>query len=204
MTTPIEESLRRLVRDCSALELQWALIGGFAVSARAEPRFTRDVDACVLVNDDADAEAIVLRLRDAGYGVESLVEHAYVDRLATVRLRSPVSGGVLVDLLFASSGIEPEITRDAEQLELVPGVVLPVARVAHLVALKLLARDDIARPQDVADLNALRRILTGEDMPNYADWCARWSNAATTGIAISSRLLRPTLRGSECDQGRRG
>jgi len=164
MTTPIEESLRRLVRDCATLELRWALIGGFAVSARAEPRFTRDVDACVLVHDDADAEAIVMRLGHRGYDVESLVEHAYVDRLATVRLRPPVSGGVLVDLLFASSGIEPEITRDAEQLELVPGLVLPVARVAHLVALKLLARDDTARPQDAADLTAMRQILTDEDI----------------------------------------
>lgn len=44
MTTPVEESLRRLARDAAALQLQWALIGGFAVSARAEPRFTRDVD----------------------------------------------------------------------------------------------------------------------------------------------------------------
>lgn len=143
--------------------MQWALIGGFAVSARAEPRFTRDIDICVLVADDTDAEATVMRLRRLGYEVESLIEHEYVDRLATVRMRPPVSGGILVDLLFASSGIEPEIIQQAERVELVPGLALPIARSAHLVALKLLARDDTTRPQDSADLIALRQVLTEDD-----------------------------------------
>lgn len=163
MTTAVEESLHRLAQDCEALQLQWALIGGFAVSARAEPRFTRDVNICVLVADDTDAEATVMRLRRLDYEVESLIEHEYIDRLATVRMRSPVPGGVLVDLLFASSGIEPEIIQDAERLEFVPGLALPVARAAHLVALKLLARDDTTRPQDSADLIALRQVLTEDD-----------------------------------------
>lgn len=163
MTTPVEESLRRLVRDCATLKLEWALIGGLAVSARAEPRFTRDVDICVLVHDDVEAEATVLRFRGLGYEIESLVDHAYVDRLATVRLHPPITAGVVVDLLFASSGIEPEITQEAEELQLVPDLLLPVARAAHLVTLKLLARDDTTRPQDAADLVALRRVLTHQD-----------------------------------------
>lgn len=163
MTSPLEESLHRLAGDCEALQLQWALIGGFAVSARAEPRFTRDIDICVLVADDTDAEATVMRLRRLGYEVESLIEHEYVDRLATVRMRPPASGGILVDLLFASSGIEPEIIQEAERVELVPGLALPIARAAHLVALKLLARDNTTRPQDSADLIALRQVLTEDD-----------------------------------------
>lgn len=163
MTTPIEESLHRFARDCDVLQLPWALIGGFAVSARAEPRFTRDIDVCILVVNDTDAEATVRGLRDLGYVVESLIEHEYVDRIATVRIRPPFSGGVLIDLLFASSGIEPEIIQEAEWIELIPGLELPVARTAHLVTLKLLARDDTTRPQDSADLVALRQVLTSDD-----------------------------------------
>ena len=34
-----------------------ALIGGLAVSARTEPRFTRDADLAVAVTSDAEAEA---------------------------------------------------------------------------------------------------------------------------------------------------
>jgi hypothetical protein len=66
---------------------------------------------------------------------------------------------VVTDLLFASSGIETEVTRAAEQLEVFPSLRVPIARTGHLVALKLLARDDRHRPQDADDLRALRRVV---------------------------------------------
>jgi hypothetical protein len=53
-----------------------------------------------------------------------------------------------LDPLFASSGIEPEIVAAADTIEAVPGFSVPVARPAHLVALKVLARDDRTRPHD--------------------------------------------------------
>lgn len=163
MSNPVIESLRRLAQDLTAIDAAWALIGGFAVSARAEPRFTRGVDVCVAVPDDGSAEQVARALVDRGYVVASIIEHEERRRLSTVRLVSPVPGGVVVDLLFASSGIEPELVESAEPLELLPGVVAPVARAAHLVVLKLLARDDQSRPQDAADLVALRPRLTVAD-----------------------------------------
>ena len=71
-----------------------------------------------------------------------------------------------------SSGIEPEIARSAEATEIVPGLTLPIATTGHLIALKLLARDDQSRPQDVADLRALRAVASPEDLA-AADRAAR-------------------------------
>jgi predicted nucleotidyltransferase len=82
-------------------------VGGFAVSVRTEPRFTRDIDLVVAVPDDATAE------------------------------------------------------------ELLPGVIVPVATVGHLIALKLLARDDRVRPQDAGDLRSLLAVADQADM-NFA------------------------------------
>src|SRR5262249_57193065 len=59
---------------------------------------------------------------------------------------------VMVDVLFATAGIEPEIVAAAEVLEVLPGILMPVATAGHLVVLKLLARDDENRPQDATDL----------------------------------------------------
>jgi hypothetical protein len=67
-----------------------------------------------------------------------------------------------VDLLFCSSGIEPQICRDAERIEVVPGLVVPIARSGHLVAMKLLALSP-DRPQDTADLHGLIRTLTSDE-----------------------------------------
>jgi hypothetical protein len=47
---------------------------------------------------------------------------------------------------------------------LLEGLVVPVAQNGDLLALKLLARDDLARPQDAADLRALRAVATPADL----------------------------------------
>jgi len=70
-----------------------------------------------------------------------VVEQTTLGRLATARLRSRVAGGIIVDLLFASSGIESEIAAGAEVLAVARGLRLPVARTGHLIALKLLSHD---------------------------------------------------------------
>ena len=162
MTGALAASLFRLGEDLAKVRVPWALVGGFAVSARAEPRFTRDVDVCVVADSDKEAERIVLTLTGMGYSIAALVEHEYGGRLATIRLNSPVVGGVIVDLLVASSGVEAEIVDSAEHLEILAGLTVPVARAGHLVVLKLLSRD-ATRPQDDMDLQSLRPVLTTDD-----------------------------------------
>ena len=56
---------------------------------------------------------------------------------------------VVIDLLFASSGIEPVVVAEALRLEIAPDVVVPVASPGHLFALKLLSADPKTRPQAV-------------------------------------------------------
>ncbi len=141
-----------------SLGLRCALVGGFAVSVRTEPRFTRDIDLVVAVDDDKTAESLVRLLLDDGHTLVANVEQESVGRLATSRIR--LTGGELVDVLFASSGIEHEVADAAEAIEVLPGLDIPVARVGHLIALKLLARDDATRPQDAGDLRALAGVAS--------------------------------------------
>ena len=107
--------LAGVLRDAAAIlakaEARWALVGGLAVSARTEPRFTRDADIAVSVGSDTEAEDLVRRFGQAGYGIKAVVEQEAQDRLATARLLPPgePEEGLVLDLLFASSGIEPEL-----------------------------------------------------------------------------------------------
>ncbi len=169
MTDPSESTrlLSALRVTADALDqrhVPWALVGGLAVSIRVEPRFTRDIDVAVAVADDAAAEALVSDLAAAGFRLQLSLEQQALGRLATVRLLPPGEReeGVVIDLLFASSGIEPEICREAERLEVVPGLVVPVAQAGHLVAMKILAMGP-DRPQDAIDLRALMAQLTMPD-----------------------------------------
>jgi len=164
--TKLERVLRRALADLAASNVDFALVGGLAVSARAEPRFTRDLDVAVAIENDAEAESLVQRLSASGYNVVATVEQEATARLATVRLVPPgeSAGGVIVDLLFASSGVEVEIVRDAEPLEILEGLEVKVATVGYLIATKVLSRDDRQRPQDHADLLALLKNKSKADI----------------------------------------
>jgi predicted nucleotidyltransferase len=165
------DALSAVADILGSADRRWALVGALAVSARAEPRFTRDVDAAVAVADDADAEAVVQRFSARGYSVFSIVEQDAVKRLATARLSKLSPAGeasVIVDLLFASSGIEPELAQQAEVLAVLAGVEVPVARTGHLLALKVLSRS-AERPQDSADITALVQVLDAVEAARAVD-----------------------------------
>ena len=175
--------LGRVLRNVSAVLHEvgsphsYAVVGGLAVSARVEPRFTRDIDLAMATRDDAEAEALVHRLLGAGYRVVQALEHD-AGRMATVRLLPPGgrSGQIVVDLLFASSGIEPELVRKADVIEVLPDVFLPVAQVGHLIVLKLLSVAE-GRPNDTIDLAALA---------GSAD-AAAWALAAESVPLVTAR-----------------
>ena len=107
--TDLEAALRQLVADLNSIEASYALVGGLAVSIRAEPRLTRDADVAVSVKDDAQAEAVIRQLIVRGYRPGATIEHETTRRLAAIRLTHDDRPATVVDLLFASSGVEPEI-----------------------------------------------------------------------------------------------
>jgi hypothetical protein len=162
--TPLRDALASIAPALRKLDAKFALVGGLAVSARTEPRFTRDIDLAVAVPSDKEAEALVHGLRAHGYRPVAHLEQETTGRLATVRLQAAGATGTVIDLLFASSGIEPEIVAAAEPLDVLPGVRLPVARLSHLLALKLLSREDRSRPQDRADALTLLSAARPADL----------------------------------------
>lgn len=141
----------------------FALVGGFAIIARCQPRFTHDADIAVAVADDAEAESIILGLTHHGLQIKGVLEQTAANRLSTIRLAPPGHETTVLDLLFASSGIEREIVASAESLEIVPGLVVPVASVAALIALKVLAEAP-RRAQDRNDLGWLFEVASPQDM----------------------------------------
>ena len=158
--------LRRVVQDLKECGFDFALVGGLAVSTRAEPRFTRDVDLSVAVAGDVEAESLARSLRGRGYSIVAIAEQEAVRRLATLRLLPPGerSGGVIVDLLFASCGIEREVVKASEPIEVIPGLTIQVALGSHLLAMKILSRDDVKRPQDLADIRLLLKAAKDKDL----------------------------------------
>ena len=161
--TRLQEALVRLNADLTSLGLHWALVGGLAVSVYAEPRPTRDVDVAVAVSGDKQAEQVVYELRRRGYRElpeQPILESVDSDRLATVRLLVPGNpgeegSGIVADVLFSFSGVEPEIVKSAETHEVFAGVAVPVIRSGELLAVKVQA----GREKDLEDARNLLQVL---------------------------------------------
>jgi len=147
------ETLSSTITCLDDFEVRYALIGGLAVSARSEPRFTRDVDLIVEAVTDADAEQLIRAMLGRGFMVHAQLEQKTDGRLATVRLvkRADPEGGI-VDLFFASSGVEQEVLEAATLEELTEEIALPIVQAEDLIALKLLAVHNRRRPRDTEDV----------------------------------------------------
>ncbi len=170
------------------------IVGGLAVSSRCDPRFTRDVDIAVAVETDEQAEALIHALVSHGLRMNGLVEQEAMGRLAMARLST--ADGLSVDLLIASSGIETEVVTKAETLEVVQGVLLPVARTGHLIALKLLSVAP-GRETDAADLRNLASVANEDDW-NLASEAVKLieERGFARGRQLTSELH--ILRNQEC------
>jgi hypothetical protein len=152
--TRLFEVVRAALLDLEGVGVAHALVGGLAIGVHGLPRATRDADFALAVDDDVHAERVIADLRARGYGLALVLEQTETSRLSTARLTSPLDARTMIDVLFASSGIEPEIVAAAEVAEVGGGVACAVARRGHMVALKTLSRTD-TRPQDDQDLGAL-------------------------------------------------
>ena len=62
-TTKLIDALRSACETLDELGVDFALVGGLAVSARAEPRLTRDVDLAIATDDDDGAESLTCERR---------------------------------------------------------------------------------------------------------------------------------------------
>ena len=55
----MKESLQWITKRLRECDVDFALLGGLAVSARTDPRFTRDIDLAIAVGTDRGAEQVV-------------------------------------------------------------------------------------------------------------------------------------------------
>jgi hypothetical protein len=147
-----EQALSDIAKRLREMNVPFALVGGLAVSVRAEVRFTRDLDIAVTIRDDAALETLVRDLGRGGYSIVATVEQEHHGRLAIVRLQSAT--GIAVDVLAASSGIESEIVARSSMVDFPHVGPVPVASVEDLLAMKVLSASE-ERLQDRIDARNL-------------------------------------------------
>lgn len=167
---PLAQAIRDLVAWWSADRTPGSVIGGVAASLLGRARFTRDVDAVVLVDEErwdsflASGEqfGFLPRLPDA-------VAFARQSRMLLVR-HEPTS--VDVDLSFGALPFEHEAVERATQ-QRVAGVEFPVLTPEDLLIMKAVAH----RPQDLGDIEGVLVANPQLDRQRVRQWVEQFATA---------------------------
>jgi len=182
----VPDSLSQTLADIASFlasqRVDYALIGGLAVTIRGEPRSTLDVDIVVACSIDRCLE-LIDELEGSAFqplfaGVREVVERAFILPLTHRKTR------VKVDLALGLTGFEQNVIRNATPVDF-DGCVVPVVTSEDLVLMKMLA----ARPRDTEDV---ARILLRQG--DAMDWDYLFQTAQSLEEAIGQDLVLPIKR----------
>jgi predicted nucleotidyltransferase len=146
----LHPDFRDLLAELARYEVEFAVLGGYAVGHHAKPRATKDLDLLVS-GKPANLERVAAALSE--FGAPSHVVAAARTMKATdvVFLGVPP---VRVDILRSADGIETEAALARAVNVHLGELAIKVLSLADLIANKRAA----GRPQDLADVALLERV----------------------------------------------
>lgn len=163
------KSIPHILRALTDAQVQFVLVGGFAVQLHGFVRTTIDIDL-VLAMDSGNLSRFIEVAQALGLQpvmpvfIESLKNVELIDQwhkdkgMLAFALREPQAGGSVIDVL-----VRPEIAFEALHQDAVCatlfGSPIRIASIAHLLVMKRRAN----RPKDRLDIEALEKISKGLD-----------------------------------------
>jgi Nucleotidyltransferase of unknown function (DUF6036) len=147
----LDRDFSEFIASCAAHSVRFLIVGGYAVAAHGHPRFTKDLDVWVWL-DEQNANRLVSALEDFGFGSLGLTPADFLEEGVVVQLGYPPKR---IDILTQVDGVQfdPCWERRVE-------VEIGGQRVPFLSANDLLANKKAAgRPQDMADVSVIEEQL---------------------------------------------
>ncbi len=143
MRMNVFDELVSVVGALHAGGVEYALVGGLAVTVWGAPRATKDIDLLVRGEDVARAKAA---LQPLGYTLEAFPME-FRDGMQLHRVSKVVHGALMtVDFILVSKNLEP--VWSSRHRRAIEGCELSVVSREALIAMKVAA----GRPQDQADV----------------------------------------------------
>ena len=144
----LETDFIDFVNLCNKYEVEYLVIGGYAVSIHGYPRSTKDLDICIKISEE-NALKMVRVINDFGFASLKLTKEDFLKRDFITQLGSePVRIDILNDLggvLFEEAWLNKKV------------VVFDGSKINFIGYSELLkVKEKAGRPQDIADINKLK------------------------------------------------
>ncbi len=151
------QDYKDLLSAFNAHGVKYLIVGGYAVTFHAQPRFTKDIDLLIQA-DPGNATAVYAALREFGASMEGVRPEEFANQGNFFRFgRDPRGFDILPDL--------PGIDFESAWERRVEGVIDPDSSLkvffisaADLIKSKLAA----GRPQDLADAAAVQKAMEAQ------------------------------------------
>jgi hypothetical protein len=143
---------KELLAILNAEQVKYLVVGGYAVSLHAQPRATKDLDILIKPSPE-NADALFRALAAFGAPLEGLRPEDFAERGSFFRMGTPP---VMVDILPEIGGVEFDRAwsqRVTATIDAKTGLQVAFISAADLIA----AKEAAGRPQDLADVAALRK-----------------------------------------------
>jgi predicted nucleotidyltransferase len=144
----LESDFIDFVKLCNEYELEYLVIGGYAVSIHGYPRSTKDLDICIKISE-VNAEKMVSVIKDFGLESLKLTKDDFLKRDFITQLGyEPLRIDILNDLDGVPFG-QAWINKRMVDFE---GTKINFIGYHELLKVK----EKAGRPQDIADINKLK------------------------------------------------
>ena len=146
-TIHLPQDFKEFFQSFSQHEVEYLLVGGYAVGYHGYPRATMDIDVWVASNPE-NARRIVAALEDFGFGGQVLAEELFLKGDQVIRMGLPP---MRIGILTSISGVDFEDAYSQKIDDVLDEVPVKLISLHHLKANKIAA----ARTKDLADLEEL-------------------------------------------------
>ena len=147
METQLPQDFKEFLRLLNDNQVEYLLIGGYAVGYHGYPRATNDLDIWIAVHPN-NARNVVAALREFGFNLPELKAELFLTPDTIVRMGIPP---MRIEILTSISGIEFDETYPSRIIDTLDGVEV------NLISLDMLKRNKQAsgRYKDLDDLEHL-------------------------------------------------
>jgi hypothetical protein len=168
----LRSALADLTNWLDAARIPAMVVGGVAASVLGRPRFTRDIDALVILPESDWQTA----LEDAAkFGIVPRIGQALeFARRSRVLLMRHAASGIDLDIILGGLPFETSAVESSRPYD-VGGVSVRLPRVEDLLVMKAIAR----RPKDLEDIRGLLAAHPDADTGAARQWIREFATAAS-------------------------
>ncbi len=144
---PLPRDFKDFLQLLNLAEVEYLLVGGYAVGVHGYPRTTGDMDIWIAANA-TNADKITRVLLKFGFSAETVKSEMFTKANQVVRMGVPP---VAIDIITSASGVDFADCYFRRQMQTIDGIEVPVIHPNDLKVNKTAS----GRPKDLDDLDNL-------------------------------------------------